>query len=115
MILTPESGSRRVKASPRRLKPRLQQRLHQIGNERMMERIAHRKGCKQRAWRVANVYCKMGAFNGAVHFLTKPVGEDALMNAIRQALEYDRTLLGTLSKPHERGMRKALPSRRFYL
>ena len=27
---------------------------------------------------------------GAVHFLTKPVGEDELMNAIRQALESDR-------------------------
>jgi len=27
---------------------------------------------------------------GAVHFLTKPVGEDELMNAIRQALENDR-------------------------
>jgi FixJ family two-component response regulator len=27
---------------------------------------------------------------GAVHFLTKPVGQDALMKAIRQALEHDR-------------------------
>jgi len=27
---------------------------------------------------------------GAVHFLTKPVREDELMNAIRQALENDR-------------------------
>jgi FixJ family two-component response regulator len=27
---------------------------------------------------------------GAVHFLTKPVREDALMDAIRQALEHDR-------------------------
>jgi len=27
---------------------------------------------------------------GAVHFLTKPVREDELMNAIRQALEHDR-------------------------
>ncbi len=27
---------------------------------------------------------------GAVHFLTKPVKEDELMNAIRQALENDR-------------------------
>jgi FixJ family two-component response regulator len=27
---------------------------------------------------------------GAVHFLSKPVGEDELMNAIRQALENDR-------------------------
>jgi FixJ family two-component response regulator len=31
---------------------------------------------------------------GAVHFLTKPVREDELMNAVRQALESDRTARG---------------------
>ena len=41
---------------------------------------------------------------GAVHFLTKPVSEDELMNAIRQALETDRK--ARLERAEERKLRE---------